>query len=100
MAGVVGRRKFAYDVWGDAVNTAARLEQSGAPGKINISEATHHRVKAYFDCTPRGAIEAKNKGALPMFFLDRLKPEFSANAAGTLANDRLRREIGLTLAAN
>ncbi len=94
MAGVVGRRKFAYDVWGDTVNIAARMEQAGEAGRINISEATHHRVKAWFDCTPRGAIEVKNKGALPMFFLDRLKPEFSTNAAGTVANDRLRREIG------
>lgn len=99
MAGVVGKRKFAYDVWGDTVNIAARIEQAGEAGKVNISEATHHRVKAYFVCTPRGAIEAKNKGALPMFFLDRLKPEFSANEAGTIANDRLRREIGLPLSA-
>ena len=94
MAGVVGKRKFAYDVWGDTVNIAARLEQASEPGRINISEATHHRVKAYFACSPRGAIEVKNKGALPMFFLDRIKPEFSANAAGTVANDRLLREIG------
>jgi adenylate cyclase len=99
MAGIVGKRKFAYDVWGDTVNVAARMEQAGEPGRVNISEATHHRVKAYFACTPRGAIETKNRGALPMYFLDRLKPEFSANEAGTAANDRLRREIGLPVLA-
>jgi class 3 adenylate cyclase len=70
VAGIVGVRKFAYDIWGDAVNTAARMEQSSEPGRINISEATYNMVKHQFDCTYRGEIEAKNKGRLKMYFVE------------------------------
>lgn len=70
IAGVVGKRKFAYDIWGDAVNTASRMEQSGEAGKINISENTYEKVKDYFDCEYRGMIEAKNKGRIKMYFAE------------------------------
>lgn len=70
VAGVVGSHKFAYDIWGDTVNTAARLEQSGKPGKINISETTYQQVKSEFDCTFRGKMAAKNKGEIEMYFVD------------------------------
>ena len=70
VAGVVGSHKFAYDIWGDTVNTAARLEQGGAPGKVNISETTYHCVKEYFNCTFRGNLPAKNKGEIAMYFVD------------------------------
>lgn len=70
VAGVVGSHKFAYDIWGDTVNTAARLEQSGEPGKINISETTFQQVKDVFDCTFRGKLAAKNKGEIEMYFVD------------------------------
>lgn len=93
ISGVVGRDKFAYDVWGDAVNIASRMESAGEAGRINISEPTYQAVKAWFDCTPPRSIEVKNKGSLQMRFLDRLKPEFSANAAGTVANDRLKQAL-------
>lgn len=73
VAGIVGVRKFAYDVWGDTVNTAARMEQHCPPGEINISEATHARVKARFNCISRGAIDAKNKGALNMYLVEGRK---------------------------
>lgn len=73
MAGVVGRKKFTYDIWGDAVNVAARMESSGEAGRITISESTYHRVKDQFECEHRGSIEAKNKGLLDMYFLDRVK---------------------------
>ena len=53
MAGVVGEKKFAYDVWGDTVNTASRMESSGEAGKVNISEATYELIKPYFDLTYR-----------------------------------------------
>ena len=69
VAGIVGVKKFAYDIWGDTVNTAARMEQNSEPGRINISEATYELVKEQFDCTYRGKIEAKNKGALGMYFV-------------------------------
>ncbi|MBN8683093.1 MAG: tetratricopeptide repeat protein [Chitinophagales bacterium] len=70
VAGVVGSHKFAYDIWGDTVNTAARMEQSGEPGKINLSGATHALVKNRFPCTFRGKISAKNKGEIAMYFVD------------------------------
>ena len=73
VAGVVGSRKFAYDIWGDTVNLAARMESSGAPGKVNISETTYQAVKEQFNCSHRGMIEAKNKGEIDMYFVDGLK---------------------------
>jgi histidine kinase len=71
VAGIVGLKKFQYDIWGDAVNTASRMESSGSPGKVNISEATHALVKDQFNCEYRGEIEAKGKGKVKMFFVER-----------------------------
>ncbi|MFN8360046.1 MAG: adenylate/guanylate cyclase domain-containing protein [Candidatus Kapaibacterium sp.] len=70
VAGIVGVKKFAYDIWGDTVNTAARMEQSSEPGKINISETTYALVKDKFQCEFRGEIDAKNKGKLAMYFVE------------------------------
>ena len=69
VAGIVGAKKFAYDIWGDTVNTAARLEQNCEPGKINISQTTYDLVKDQFACVYRGEIGAKNKGLLKMYFV-------------------------------
>ena len=71
VAGVVGVRKFAYDIWGDTVNTAARMEQHSENGKVNITEATYQIVKDKFVCTYRGEIEAKNKGMMNMYFVEK-----------------------------
>ena len=71
VAGIVGVKKFAYDIWGDTVNTAARMEQNSEPGKINISETTHALVKDKFACEFRGEIDAKNKGKLAMYFVEK-----------------------------
>ncbi len=73
VAGVVGRKKFAYDIWGDTVNTAARMEQSSEPGKINITSSTYNMVKTKYNFTHRGKIEAKNKGHIDMYFVDSKK---------------------------
>ena len=89
MAGVVGETRFSYDIWGDTVNVSSRLEQASDPNRINISDATHHRVKNFFDCTPRGGIEVKNKGVLSMYWLDRLKPEYSHDDKGLEPNKKL-----------
>jgi predicted ATPase/class 3 adenylate cyclase/tRNA A-37 threonylcarbamoyl transferase component Bud32 len=70
IAGVVGKLKFAYDIWGDTVNTAARLEQNSEGGKINISASTYKAVKNYYNCIHRGKIDAKNKGEIDMYFVD------------------------------
>jgi class 3 adenylate cyclase len=70
IAGVVGKNKFAYDIWGDAVNTASRMESSGEPGKVNISGDTYELVKDQFKCVYRGKITAKNKGVIDMYFVE------------------------------
>jgi len=69
VAGVIGKKKFSYDIWGDAVNIASRLESNGEPGKINISEDTYQMIKGSFRCEARGKIFAKNKGEIEMFFV-------------------------------
>ena len=70
VAGIVGLKKFAYDIWGDTVNTAARIEQHGQPNRINISQSTHDLLGDTFRFTYRGEIEAKNKGKLKMYFVE------------------------------
>ena len=70
VAGIVGIKKYAYDIWGDTVNTASRMESSGEPGKVNISGSTHEIVKDNFTCTCRGKVAAKNKGEIDMYFVE------------------------------
>jgi adenylate cyclase len=70
IAGVVGEKKFAFDIWGDTVNVAARIESNGQPGKVNISGSTFDLVKSQFNCTPRGKIAAKNKGEVEMYWVE------------------------------
>lgn len=88
VAGVIGREKFSYDVWGDTVNTASRLESSGVAGRINISGATHQLVREFFDCEFRGKVPAKNKGEIDMYFVKRIHPQLSADAEGRIPNSR------------
>ena len=70
VAGVVGIKKYAYDIWGDTVNVAARMESSGEPGKINVSGDTYNLIKKKFACEHRGKIKAKNKGEIDMYFVE------------------------------
>jgi len=70
IAGIVGKSKFAYDIWGDSVNIAARMEQNGEPGKINVSGSTHSLIKDEYSCLHRGKIQAKNKGEIDMYFVE------------------------------
>jgi class 3 adenylate cyclase len=73
VAGVVGAKKFAYDIWGDTVNIASRMESASEPGKINISENTYEIIKGNFDCEYRGQLDVKNKGKMKMYFVNKLK---------------------------
>ena len=71
VAGIVGVKKYAYDIWGDTVNVAARMEQNSEAGKVNMSGSTYELVKDKFNCVHRGKIQAKNKGEIDMYFVER-----------------------------
>lgn len=88
IAGVVGKNKFAYDIWGDTVNTASRMETAGEVGKINISGDTYEYVKKFFVCTYRGKIPVKNKGDIDMYFVERINPGLSSDLRGYTPNEK------------
>lgn len=69
IAGVIGNRKFAYDLWGDTVNTAARMESHGEPGEVHVTDAVKHALEGRFDFEPRGVIDVKGKGPMTTWFL-------------------------------
>jgi guanylate cyclase len=70
VAGVIGRKRFLYDLWGDAVNTASRMESHGTPGQIQITRAMYELLKDEFVCRPRGTIIVKGKGQMETWYLD------------------------------
>ena len=73
IAGVIGARKFHYDVWGDSVNIASRMESQGTPGKIQVARGTYELIKEEFLCEPQGWIEVKGKGSMEIWFLEGVK---------------------------
>lgn len=87
VAGVIGKNRFAYDVWGEAVNTASRMESSGEAGKINISGETYEYVKDFFECEHRGILPAKHRDEFDMYFVKRIRKEFSADSLGKKPNE-------------
>ena len=91
VAGVIGREKFSYDVWGDTVNLASRLESSGVAGRVNISGATHELVKDFFVCEFRGKVLAKNKGEIEMYFVTHIHPHLSSDSDGLIPNAEFER---------
>ncbi|MBL93997.1 MAG: Adenylate cyclase [Alphaproteobacteria bacterium MarineAlpha3_Bin5] len=94
IAGVVGQQKFTYDIWGDAVNTAALMEQKSDPGKINISSTTFQHVNDVFEIEERGKINSGKKGDLPMYFLSRLSAKFSKDQLGLKPNEIFDQKYG------
>jgi adenylate cyclase len=88
IAGVVGKHKFTYDIWGNTVNITQRVEAAGIPGRISIAESTWQHIKTRFETDARGAVEVKHQGLVNMYYLNRIRPEFSSDAAGVLPNDR------------
>ncbi len=87
IAGVVGRNKLSYDIWGSTVNTASRMESSGIAGQINISGNTYMLVRDYFECTYRGNMPVKNKGDIQMYFVKGIKPKLSVDMNGIVPNN-------------
>lgn len=75
VAGVIGKSKFHYDLWGDTVNVASRMESNSETGRIHISENTYHLVKDAIACTPRGGLDIKGKGLMKTWFIDRRTTE-------------------------
>lgn len=90
VAGVIGEKKFSYDVWGDTVNTASRMESGGATGKINVSAVTHELIAEFFSCESRGKISVKNKGEVEMYFVNAIHPALSLSGAGQVPNAAFR----------
>ena len=82
IAGVIGFKKRSYDIWGDTVNTASRMESSGEPGKVNISGVTYDLVKDFFVCEYRGRLPVKYKGNIDMYFVKGIRPNFSSKNDG------------------
>jgi class 3 adenylate cyclase len=92
IAGVVGKRRFTYDIWGDSVNVAAQMEQNGEPGRVNVSGSVAAEVGSLFELAPRGTVQAKHKGALEMFWLDRIRPALARDAEGRVPNAAFQAE--------
>ena len=88
IAGVVGKHKFTYDIWGNTVNITQRVEAAGVPGRISIAESTWQHIKTRFETDARGAVEVKHQGSVNMYYLNRIRPEFSTDPAGIMPNDR------------
>ena len=97
IAGVIGIKRFAYDIWGDTVNVASRVETNGEVGKVNVSEATYQEIKDYFICEYRGKIYAKNKGDIDMYFVYGIKPYLSVDGKGIEPNETFWEYVNLNL---
>lgn len=90
VAGVVGKKKFAYDIWGETVNIASRMEGACEVGRINISGDTYEIIKDFFTCTYRGNIDARNIGKYDMYFVEGIKPEYSIDGLGAKPNRKFK----------
>ena len=87
VAGVLGKSKISYDIWGGTVNTASRMEASGKPGKINITENTYMLIKDFFICQYRGKMPVKYKGEIDMYFVEGFMPHLSSDLKGQIPNE-------------
>lgn len=97
IAGVIGTKRFAYDIWGNTVNTANRMQMTCDPMMVNISGTTFELVEPYFECTYRGKVAAKNKGEIDMYYVHRIKPELSVDGLGLEPNEKFWKYVDLYL---
>jgi adenylate cyclase len=91
IAGVVGKHKFSYDIWGNTVNTAQRVEAAGVPGRICIAESTWRHINSRFETEARGTVEVKHQGLVNMYYLNRIRGDFAADCLGMMPNDQFWR---------
>ena len=97
IAGVIGSKRIAYDIWGSTVNIAQRMETSGETWKVNISESTFEHISPYFKCTNRGVIPTKNTGDVKMYYVDGIKAHLSLKSKGITPNNKFREYVDLHL---
>lgn len=97
ITGVVGKKKFAYDVWGDTVNVASRMESAGIADGVNISEQTYELIKDYFVCEHRGEIDVKHKDKINMYLVKSIKPEYASDEKGIEPNELFQKIINATV---
>jgi len=95
VAGVIGRNKISYDIWGSTVNMASRMEALSEPGKINISGNTHALIKDFFICRYRGKMPVKNSGEIDMYFVEGLRPAFTSDKQGLSPNQAFHTQLQL-----
>ena len=95
IAGVIGSKRIAYDIWGNTVNIAQRMESGCDPWRVNISESTHEYVSPYFVCSNRGKIPTKNTGEISMYYVDRIKPHLSKDKDGFVPNKKFLEYVNL-----
>jgi class 3 adenylate cyclase/ligand-binding sensor domain-containing protein len=95
IAGVLGKSKISYDIWGGTVNTASRMEASSESGKINITENTYMLIKDFFICQYRGKMPVKYKGEIDMYFVEGFKPELSSDLKRQLPNEKFFTQLQL-----
>jgi class 3 adenylate cyclase/ligand-binding sensor domain-containing protein/predicted metal-dependent HD superfamily phosphohydrolase len=97
IAGVIGTKRIAYDIWGSTVNIAQRMETSGETWKVNISESTFEHISPYFKCINRGEIPTKNTGDVKMYYVEGIKPHLSLKSKGIIPNNKFREYVDLHL---
>ena len=97
IAGVIGIKRFAYDIWGATVNQAQRMEMHAQPGVVNVSGNTYEYIAPYFECTYRGKIQTKHKGMLDMYSVKSIKPELAEDEACLIPNQKFWKIVDLHL---
>ncbi len=93
ISGVIGRKKLSFDIWGDTVNIASRMESSGVAGKINVSGITYQLVKDFFTCEYRGKMPIKYKGETDMYFVTGIEPNLSIDGNGLIPNEEFKTKL-------
>ena len=93
IAGVIGTKRYSYDIWGVTVNSASRMESQGKVGKINISQATYELTKDYFNCVYHGTMSEKSGSELKMYIVNSIKEEYAKDSAGTIPNNKLQFQL-------